>query len=76
MLKDRYSSQFVFQQGNARPHIYEKIKDYFNEDNIRTMSWHTYSPNLSLIESALKIIKDLVYITLKMLKWSKLIREH
>ena len=63
LLKTRFSSNFILQQDNARPHIYHGVKNFFDSEQLNVLKWPPYSPDMSLIENVWKILKDLVYTT-------------
>lgn len=61
MLRDRYNQDFVYQQDNARPHVAKKVLNFFEESNVKVLSWPSRSPDLSIIENVWKILKHDVY---------------
>ena len=41
----------IFQQDNAPCHTANKIRDFFQENNVKTMQWPPNSPDLNCIEN-------------------------
>ena len=61
-LKQRYGN-ICLQQDNARPHTCKLVMSYLNQSEIKLLPWPPYSPDLSIIENAWKMLKDLVHST-------------
>ena len=60
-LKKRYGRDYTFQQDNAPCHKAKIIKNYFKNGKYKILPWPTYSPDLSPIENAWHILKNMVY---------------
>ena len=51
----------VFQHDNAPCNQAKVVKDFMINEDLECLSWPPHSPDLSLIEHAWKMLKDLVY---------------
>ena len=50
-----------FQHDNAPCHQAKVVKEFMINEDLECLSWPPHSPDLSLIEHAWKMLKDLVY---------------
>jgi transposase len=56
---EHYHDDLVFMQDNAPIHTAIKVKEWFEENGIRTTDWPPYSPDLNPIENAWHALKVL-----------------
>lgn len=61
IIRAKYGENFIWQEDNAKPHKSKVASNFFKGENIQPLSWPAHSPDLSLIESAWKLLKDIVY---------------
>ena len=58
-VREYYTNDLVFMQDNASIHTAQTVKDWFQENGVRTTDWPPYSLDLNPIENAWSELKKL-----------------
>jgi transposase len=58
-VREYYTNDLVFMQDNASIHTAKTVKDWFQENGVRTTDWPPYSLDLNPIENAWSALKKL-----------------
>jgi len=61
IMRLNMKSNFYFQQDNCAVHKAKIVMDYLKNNNVRTITWPSRSPDLNIVEDVWKIISDMVY---------------
>ena len=69
ILNTRYGENFTWQCDNATPHTCATTKKFFEENKISILKCSANSPDMSPIDLAWKILKDIVYQKKYLLLW-------
>ncbi|KAL4499097.1 hypothetical protein ABPG72_016999 [Tetrahymena utriculariae] len=61
LSQEFYNGDLILQQDNARCHISQKTMEWLDQNEIITLSFPPYSPDLSVIENIFGVLKREVY---------------